>query len=193
MSSKPVDTKAKLIAAAFKLIELEGDAHFATRAVCEIAQVKAPTLYHHFGSIDGLLNAVIGEAFEQFLAAKRAVSATADPVQALVEGWNIYVEFASERPRLYAAMMARFLSGADLPAAREGQEMLRDRVAKIEAAGLLAVPPEAAVKVVWSSVNAAALLFLAAKMQPSLAMEKPDATILARIRDSALQAIYKSA
>lgn len=193
MLPEHVDTKAKLISAAFKLIELEGDAHFTTRAVCDIAKVTAPTLYHHFGSADGLLSAVIDEAFEQFLAAKKAKAEISDPIEALVEGWNTYVGFAAASPRLFAAMMARFLSGADLPAARQGQAMLRSNVAQLDSAGLLAIKPEAAVQVIWASVNSAALLYLAATMQSDMAMGTPDAASLAMMRDSAIGMICKPA
>lgn len=190
--SELAGTKAKLVSAAFALIEREGHSHFSTRAVCNIANVTAPTLYHHFGSADGLLSAVIDEAFEQFLASKRASIQSPDPVEALVEGWDNYVGFAAARPRLYAAMMARFLSGADLPAARQGQAMLHDRVARVEAAGLLAIRPEAAVQLIWASANAAALLFLTASTQPDMSMGTPDAATLTTIRDGAIQVIRKS-
>ncbi len=188
-----MDTKTALVAAALTLIEREGEARFSTRGVCDIAKVTAPTLYHHFGSADGLLSAAIAEAFEQFLTAKRSAIQSADPIAALVEGWDNYVGFAAARPRLYAAMMARFLAGADLPAAREGQAMLRHRIARIEAAGLLAVAPEAAVQVVWASVNAAAMLFLSATLQPDVGMGAPDAATVAHLRDAAVQAICTSA
>ncbi|HAC59095.1 MAG TPA: TetR/AcrR family transcriptional regulator [Rhodobiaceae bacterium] len=187
-----MDTKATLVAAALKLIEQEGEAHFSTRAVCDIAKVKAPTLYHHFGSADGLLNAAIAEAFEQFLVSKRSAIQSPDPVEALIQGWDNYVGFAAARPRLYAAMMARFLSGADLPAAREGQAMLRHRIAQIEAAGRLAVAPEAAAQVIWASVNSAAMLFLSGALQPDIAMGTPDAATVESLRDCAIETICKS-
>ncbi|MAU60072.1 MAG: TetR family transcriptional regulator [Parvibaculum sp.] len=187
-----MDTKATLVAAALKLIEQEGEAHFSTRAVCDIAKVKAPTLYHHFRSADGLLNAAIAEAFEQFLMSKRSAIQSPDPVAALIEGWDNYVGFAAARPRLYAAMMARFLSGADLPAAREGQAMLRHRIAQIEAAGRLAIAPEAAAQVIWASVNSAAMLFLSGALQPDIAMGTPDAATVESLRDCAIETICKS-
>ena len=187
-----MDTKATLVAAALKLIEQEGEAHFSTRAVCDIAKVKAPTLYHHFGSADGLLNAAIAEAFEQFLVSKRSAIQSPDPVEALIQGWDNYVGFAAARPRLYAAMMARFLSGADLPAAREGQAMLRHRIAQIEAAGRLAIAPEAAAQVIWASVNSAAMLFLSGALQPDIAMGTPDAATVESLRDCAIETICKS-
>lgn len=187
-----MDTKTALVAAALTLLEEEGAAHFSTRAVCDIAKVTAPTLYHHFQSADGLLSAAIAEAFEQFLSSKKSAIQSPDPVAALIEGWDNYVGFAAARPRLYAAMMARFLSGADLPAARKGQAMLRDRIAQIEAAGRLAIAPEAAVHVVWASVNSAAMLFLSATLQPGVGMGTPDPAIVARLRDGAVQAICTS-
>lgn len=187
-----MDTKKTLVAAALRLIEQEGEAHFSTRGVCDIAKVKAPTLYHHFGSVDGLLSAAIDEAFEQFLSSKRAAIKSSDPVAALIEGWDDYVGFAAARPRLYAAMMARFLSGADLPAAREGQAMLRHQIARIEAAGRLAIAPEAAVQVMWASVNSAAMLYLSGALQPDVTTGTPDAATVASLRDCAIETISKS-
>ncbi len=187
-----MDTKTALVAAALTLIEREGEAHFSTRAVCDIAKVKAPTLYHHFQSADGLLSAAITEAFAQFLSSKKAAIQSPDPVAALIEGWDNYVGFAAARPRLYAAMMARFLSGADLPAAREGQAMLRHRIAQIEASGRLAIAPEAAVQVIWASVNSAAMLFLSAALQPGAGMGTPDPAIVAGLCEAAMRAICKS-
>ncbi len=56
-----MDTRETLVAAALKILEREGAAQFSTRAVCSIAKVTAPTLYHHFGSADGLLSAAVEE------------------------------------------------------------------------------------------------------------------------------------
>src|ERR1700678_1468728 len=112
-----MDTRKTLVAAALKILEQEGAAQFSTRAVCAIANVTAPTLYHHFGSADGLLSAAIAEAFAQFLASKQAEASSADPAVALRQGWDNCVRFAAERPRLYAAMLVRVLQGASIPAA----------------------------------------------------------------------------
>jgi AcrR family transcriptional regulator len=49
------------------------------RTVCALTNVTTPTLYHHFGSADGLLSVMIAEAFGQFLARKKAAAATPSP------------------------------------------------------------------------------------------------------------------
>lgn len=188
-----MDTKATLVAAALKLIEQKGEANFSTRAVCVLAKVKAPTLYHHFGSADGLLSAAIAEAFEQFLASKRRAIQSSDPITALCEGWDNYVGFAAARPRVYAAMMARVMLGADIPAAREGQSMLLHRIMQIDAAGRLAIAPEAAVHVAWASANAAAMLYVTAALRTTGVIRSPAPATIASLRDGAIRTICKPA
>jgi AcrR family transcriptional regulator len=95
-----MDTRSTLIAAALEVLEHDGEAQFSTRAVCAMAGVTAPTLYHHFGSADGLLSAAVEEAFGQFLASKKSEALSADPELALRQGWDNYVRFSAQRPRL---------------------------------------------------------------------------------------------
>lgn len=178
-----------LIAAALKVLERRGEAQFSTRSVCALAQVKAPTLYHHFGSVDGLLSAAITEAFEQFLVSKKAASQSLDPVVALVEGWDDYVRFAAERPRLYAAMMARVLHGADIPSAGQAYALLLEKIGAISTAGRLAVTKDAAAQLAWSSANAASLLYVTASLRVEEQMHTPDPAVVADLRDRVMQLI----
>src|SRR6516225_6840849 len=92
-----MDTRVTLLTAALKVLEDEGEAQFSTRAVCALANVTAPTLYHHYGSADGLLSAAMAEAFSQFLDSKKAAVKSTEPVTALREGWDDYVRFAAAR------------------------------------------------------------------------------------------------
>ena len=54
---------ARLIDCALTLFASGGETALTTRAVCGMAGVTAPTLYHHFGTLDGLLNAAFFERF----------------------------------------------------------------------------------------------------------------------------------
>jgi len=187
-----MDTKSTLLAAALKVLEQEGQAQFSTRAVCAMANVTAPTLYHHFGNIDGLLSAAMAVAFEQFLVSKKAATQAHDPVVALREGWDNYVRFAAARPRLYAAMMARVLQGAVIPAAAQAHALLVDRITAIAAEGRLSMPVEAATHVVWASANSAALLYATAALQVATEPQGPNSDVIARLRNSAIQSICTS-
>jgi len=186
-----MDMRQTLVAAALTVLEERGEAKFSTRAVCALAKVTAPTLYHHFSNADGLLSAAIESAFEQYLASKQAAIRSADPVTALGDGWDNYVRFAAERPRLYSAMMARLLQGADIPAARQALALLNQQLEAIAAAGRLALPVEIAAQIAWSTVQAAALLHVNATLD-SIRFHPPDPRAIATLRDSALKAICTS-
>jgi len=184
-----MDTRETLLNAALKVLEEDGEAQFSTRRICAIAKVTAPTLYHHYGSADGLLSAAIAEAFAQFLASKQAAVQSADPVIALREGWNDYVRFAAARPRLYAAMMSRVLGGADIPAAAQAFALLIERVGAIAATGRLAPGVAEAADLIWASANAASLLHVTARLR---CVAPPVASTLERIREEAMRSILTS-
>jgi AcrR family transcriptional regulator len=181
-----MDTREALVVAALKVLEQDGEAQFSTRAVCAIADVTAPTLYHHFGNADGLLSAAMAEAFAQFLESKEAAIQSSDPETALRQGWDDYVRFAAARPRLYAAMMSRVLKGGHIPAAEQGFALLTDRVAAIAAEGRLAVAAETAADLAWASANAAALLHVTARLRKAT---KPAPAVIDGLRDQAMQVI----
>lgn len=185
-----MDTREALVAAALKVLEQEGEAQFSTRAVCAIANVTAPTLYHHFGNADGLLSAAMTEAFAQFLRSKKAAIQSSDPETALRQGWDNYVRFAAARPRLYAAMMARVLKGGHIPAAEQGLAQLRDRIEAIAAEGRLAVTTQAAVDLVWASANAAALLYVTAQVNGAA---RPAAAVVSSLCEQAMQVLLAPA
>lgn len=183
-----MDTRDLLLHAALKLLEDEGEPQFSTRRICTLAGVTAPTLYHHYGSADGLLSAAMAEAFAQFLASKQASIQSPEPVMALREGWDDYVRFAAARPRLYAAMMGRVLGGADIPAARQAFAMLIGRIEAIADIGRLSPPVEAAADLIWASANAAALLFVTARLRQA---DPPASPVLEQLREDAMRSILK--
>ena len=184
-----MDTHDTLLAAALKVLEEDGEARFSTRAVCEIADVTAPTLYHHFVNADGLLSAAIEEAFKQFLASKKAAVTSSDPVTALRQGWDDYVRFAAARPRLYAAMLARVLKGGKIPAAEQAAALLVTRIQAIAAVQRLALTVEAAADLTWASANAAAMMFVTAQMRKAA---RPDPAMIDGLREQTMQTILKS-
>jgi AcrR family transcriptional regulator len=184
-----MDTRATLLAAALKVLEEEGEARFSTRAVCAIANVTAPTLYHHYRSADGLLSAAIAEAFAQFLESKKTAVQSLDPVTALREGWDDYVRFAAARPRLYAAMMSRILKGGQIPAAEQAFALLIQRIAAVATEGRLACTVEVAADLGWASANAASLLHVTAQLRNA---PPPTSAVLEDIRESTMQSILNS-
>ena len=181
-----MDTRETLLAAALTVLEENGEAEFSTRSVLAIANVTAPTLYHHFGNADGLLSAAIAEAFAQFLRGKQAAITSLDREEGLRQGWANYVAFAAQRPRLYSAMMSRVLGGAQFPAAERAFAMLVAQVQAIDNEGRLAVSPTVAADIVWASANSAALLHVTARLRQ---VADPEPAVIDTIRENAMRTI----
>ena len=52
---------------------------FSLRAVCDTVGVKIPTLYHFFGSKQGLIDAVVERGFDLYLGEKSSTESSGDP------------------------------------------------------------------------------------------------------------------
>lgn len=145
------DTEQAILRAAAEVLERGGPAALTTRAVCEAAGVKSPTLYHHFGDKDGLALALVRQGMAEFMARKRAVPAGDDPLVQLRHGWDQAVEFALKRPALHALYMAQLRSQPQL--AEEGYALLRGRVQRLVDRGVFQVGVEEASRALWAACN----------------------------------------
>jgi AcrR family transcriptional regulator len=138
--------KTRLMEAARSLLAEHPEREPSTRELYEAAGVAAPTLYHHFGTKDGLLEAVVDEAFSAYLARKRAVPRTGDLLIDFAAGWDMHVGFGVENPVLYALMYGG-LKGRQSRAARTAEAELRRGLEQLADAGLLRVGVEEAIGV----------------------------------------------
>src|SRR6478672_9165857 len=97
-----VDARDRLLVAAARLLHESGGEPVSTRAICDAAGVRAPTLYHHFGSKQALLDAVVSHGFKDFLRNRPTESGSGDPLEDVRAGWDSHVAFGLEYPGAYA-------------------------------------------------------------------------------------------
>ena len=97
-----------LLAAAEAELAAHGLERFSLRAVAKRAGVSHAAPAHHFGDIDGLLNALAADGFIRFLAAQRAHEAEAAPMQPdrVVAAGLGYIAFATAHPALFRLMFS---------------------------------------------------------------------------------------
>jgi len=145
------DTRARILAAADRLLAEGGRDAVTTRAVCAAAGVQAPTLYRQFGDMEDLLDQVASAAFERYLAVKSELSQTDDPVADLRAGWDAHIAFGLEHPAHYLLMYGRPAVGDRGPAAERAMGLLRALVDRIAAAGRLTVPVDTAVHLIHAA------------------------------------------
>jgi AcrR family transcriptional regulator len=144
------DTEEDILRAAAKVLDRGGPAALTTRAVCEAAGVKSPTLYHHFGDKDGLAAALVRRGMAEFLARKRAVD-TDDPMQQLRAGWDQAVDFALKRPALHALYVEQLRTQPALM--DEPYALVRARVQRLVDRGIFKVGVDEASRAVWAGCN----------------------------------------
>jgi AcrR family transcriptional regulator len=178
-----MDTREHLAHNALALIDEQGLPGFTTRSVCARSGVTAPTLYHHFGDADGLLDAAVSLGFEQFMQRKRLQPHRTDPELQILAGWDDYVAFARERPQLYLAMSMRMMEGRNIAAARESREHLLSRLERLAATRRLAHPIETIADILWATVHAASMLHVRKRN------EKVPRAAIAALRDTARRAL----
>ncbi|WP_328654149.1 TetR/AcrR family transcriptional regulator [Micromonospora sp. NBC_00330] len=155
------DVRAGIVAAATHLLREKGANAVTTRAVAQAAGVQAPTIYRLFGDKDGLIDAVAEHVMATYVSGKSVAAdgATGDPVADLRAGWRAHVEFGLTNPELYALIATRG-SGAPSPATIAGLDVLRRRVRRLAAAGLLRVDEERALMMIHSAGNGTILTLL---------------------------------
>lgn len=130
--------RERLLSAATTLLSQHPEREPSTRELYQAAGVAAPTLYHHFGTKEGLLDTVVEHAFADYLERKRGMLRTGDLLADFAAGWDLHLEFGVANPVLYALMYGPHPSKAAAAADAE----LRRGLERLAAAELLRVPVE---------------------------------------------------
>jgi AcrR family transcriptional regulator len=171
----------RLLLAAAQL--LDGGGSLSTRTVCKLAGVTAPTLYYHFGSKQGLVDAVISHGFTQYVSPAGSPEASSDPVQDLRDGWDRHVLFGLEHPTFYALLYGRVLPGRPCAVTGPALEMLARLLDEVARRGGLRVPPrEAAAEILATNVGVTLSLI----SQPET---ERDLHISRRVREAVLSSV----
>ncbi len=146
-----MDTRLRLIQVCADLLNRSGP-ELSMRAVCEAAGVTAPTLYHHFGDKQGLIDATVASAFDRYLTRKEnEISAEVDLIDELRQGWDLHVDFGRSNPILYTLMFPT-VNPAELPsAARKAWKMLQSSMERAERKGQLTLDADTAIHALWAA------------------------------------------
>ena len=108
--------KALLEAAEALLLE-GGPKKLSIRAVVKRSGFSAPTIYHHFGDKDGLIDAVLELRVAEQLEMMRQVPKYSDSLKYLREITNSYIEFGLQNPIHYRLMSSPRPGSKPLPSA----------------------------------------------------------------------------
>lgn len=178
-----VNTRDRLLAAAAALLEEADGGDVPTRAICDRAGVRSPTLYHHFGSKEQLLDAVVSHGLREFLASVGDDSSTDDPVAHVREAWDRHVAFGLENPSFYVLVYGRTRPGRPCAVVADLRALMLQALEPVARHGRLRVTPEEAASQIVAAGSGVALTLIA---QPP---EDRDLSLSAHVRDAILAAL----
>ncbi|WP_103348269.1 TetR/AcrR family transcriptional regulator [Amycolatopsis sp. CA-128772] len=176
-SSNATSTRDRLLMAAGQLLHEAGDGPVSTRAICERAGVQAPTLYHHFGSKQGLLDAVVNYGFTQYV---QAPSPEGDPVDRIRAGWDRHVEYGLAHPAFYVLLYGQIEPGVPCNLTSSAEAMLLELFTPLARDGRLRVEAAEAARQ-FAAANSGVTLSLIA--QPE---DRRDLAMSTQVRESVL-------
>ncbi|UOZ07302.1 MULTISPECIES: TetR/AcrR family transcriptional regulator [unclassified Amycolatopsis] len=176
-SSNATSTRDRLLLAAGQLLHEADGGAVSTRAICERAGVQAPTLYHHFGSKQGLLDAVVNYGFTQYV---QAPETGGDPVARIREGWDRHVAYGLENPAFYVLLYGQIEPGVPCNLTSSAEAMLLELFTPLARAGRLRVEATEAARQ-FAAANSGVTLSLIA--QPEGAR---DLAMSTQVRDAVL-------
>lgn len=155
------DTRSAIVSAATHLLRTSGARAVTTRAVAQEAGVPPPTIFRLFGDKDGLLGAVAERVMADHVADKaaRAAGENGDPVEDLRTAWRAHLAFNLANPDVFLLLVDPERQRRS-SATAAGTEVLRARVARVAAAGLLKVSQERAVEMIHAAGSGTALALL---------------------------------
>src|SRR5437879_846531 len=136
--SKP-DARARILRAATKLLATGGRNAVTTRAVSAAAGVQPPTIYRHFGDMQGLFEAVARDTLATYAREKASRPLTNDPVEDLRRAWDLHIAFSLAHPDVFALLYSAPSVAAFRPVIYEGVALLQALVARVAEAGRLRV------------------------------------------------------
>jgi hypothetical protein len=95
---------------------------------------------------EGLLDAVTAYGFERYLAGKKRLEQTDDPVADLYRGWDNHVEFGLTHPAFCVLMFGAVQPGRRPESAETAYRLLIGLLERVAAAGRLRMPPDLAAR-----------------------------------------------
>ena len=178
-----LDARDRLLLAATQLLDEAQGAPVSTRQITERAGVQAPTLYHHFGNKQALLDAVVSHGFKKFLAERAIAETNGDPIDAIREGWDSHVAFGLEFPSAYAHIYGNVKPGAPCGVIEDVRAHLLEALRPAAVQGQLRVSPGEAAAAILAASSGVTLALI---QQPA---DERDLGLSVRMRESILASI----
>jgi AcrR family transcriptional regulator len=104
-------TKAEILQMAWDMVRDEGLAALSLRDLARRVGMQAPSLYSYFASKHAIYDAMYAEGSREFVARRRQLVLTGDPLRDLIAGMRLFIDFCTENPVRYQLLFQRTIPG----------------------------------------------------------------------------------
>jgi AcrR family transcriptional regulator len=149
------ETRRAILDATGALLVEDGYEGFSMRRLAARCGYTAPSIYHHFGDKQSLLDAVVEERFQRILKRLSRVRRRRDPADTVRAMMGEFVQFGLENPDHYKLLdLTRPDDAPPPPSGERVRELLHDRLVELEATGRLASDSvEEAAQFLWCVIT----------------------------------------
>ncbi|NTU96739.1 MAG: TetR/AcrR family transcriptional regulator [Chlorobiaceae bacterium] len=128
-----MNTKDKMITAAIELFASDGYDGVGIQRIVDACGVQKPTLYHYFGSKEGLLREIVHRDFHPFLdLLAKACEFRGDLTATLESAVRAHFFFASEKKILYGFYLAQMFAPGESGASKQFMPVVERHYAIME-------------------------------------------------------------
>jgi AcrR family transcriptional regulator len=187
--------RERILQAAMELVAASEGNTVSTRQITERAGVTAPTLYHHFGDKDGLMEAVVARGFEEFIRSEGSIERTDAPIEDVKRLWDVHVQFGVTHAQLYLLMFGNAGPSRRPGVVVEAERLLEAELTRLALAGQLAVRPVEAARAVLASNIGVTLMLIAdagagaGDVSPAAAEPLSASALSVQTRDAVLRSV----
>ncbi|MBI5930782.1 MAG: TetR/AcrR family transcriptional regulator [Chloroflexi bacterium] len=129
-----MDTRQKLLQVALNLFSRYGYDAVGVQTIVEEAGVTKPTLYHYFGSKQGLFETLVKEKSQSLLEAIQLASAYhGDITKSIKDVVNEYFKYAQAQPTFYRMILSLWFAPPSSEYSGVVQELLLEQTRLLEA------------------------------------------------------------
>jgi AcrR family transcriptional regulator len=148
-------TRAAILRATDSLLVEEGYERLSMRRLADRCGYTAPTIYHHFGDKNGLMEALVDDRFQRLLVTLRKSSSGKDPLSTLRSMAESFVQFGLDHPAHFHLVMSRKLEDSEpLPSLEEVRELIVESLSQLGEQDLLnAQSPSEAGQSLWAMLH----------------------------------------
>jgi AcrR family transcriptional regulator len=153
------EARRAILDATEALLVEDGFEAFSMRRLAERCGYTPPTIYHHFGDKQRLIDELVEERFQGLVRSLKRVQIGDDPVANLRAFSFAFARFGLRNPTFYALLSQRPDPESPVPpAAEEARSILEEPLAKLAADGRLNADLDATQQIVWAFLHGFILL-----------------------------------